>query len=88
MEMEEGEISHKKLDGIVDGMEDLEEIGNTPIAYVKCFYKKEFLDFVGNDDNTTRTFIITVVSTMGSVIGFIVCVCIFLKRRKQKKNPK
>ncbi|XP_058224726.1 cysteine-rich receptor-like protein kinase 44 isoform X2 [Rhododendron vialii] len=40
------------------------------------------------DDNTTRTVIIIVVSTIGSVIGFIVCVCIFLRKRKQKKNPK
>ncbi|KAG5541648.1 hypothetical protein RHGRI_021476 [Rhododendron griersonianum] len=42
----------------------------------------------GKHDNTTRTVIIIVVSTIGSVIGFIVCVCIFLRKRKQKKNPK
>ncbi|KAI8548198.1 hypothetical protein RHMOL_Rhmol07G0254300 [Rhododendron molle] len=42
----------------------------------------------GKDDNTTRTIIIIVVSTIGSVIGFIVSVCIFLRKRKQKKNPK
>ncbi|KAF7137814.1 hypothetical protein RHSIM_Rhsim07G0197600 [Rhododendron simsii] len=42
----------------------------------------------GKDDNTTRTIIIIVVSTIGSMIGFIVCVCIFLRKRKQKKNPK
>ncbi|KAG5541646.1 hypothetical protein RHGRI_021474 [Rhododendron griersonianum] len=42
----------------------------------------------GKDDNSTQTVIIIVVSTIGSVIGFIVCVCIFLRKRKQKKNPK
>ncbi|KAG5541631.1 hypothetical protein RHGRI_021459 [Rhododendron griersonianum] len=44
--------------------------------------------FNGKDDNTIRTVIITAVLTIGSVIGFIVCVCIFLRKRKQKKNPK
>ncbi|KAG5541632.1 hypothetical protein RHGRI_021460 [Rhododendron griersonianum] len=54
----------------------------------KCFYKKEFLDFAGKDNNTARTVIITGVSTLGFVIVFIVCVCIFLRKRKQKKNSK
>lgn len=57
------------------------------MTYVWCFYKKKFLDFAGKDDNTTRTIII-VVSSLGSVIVFVVCACIFLRKRKQKRNPK
>ncbi|KAI8548192.1 hypothetical protein RHMOL_Rhmol07G0253700 [Rhododendron molle] len=41
----------------------------------------------GKKDNTTRTIIISVF-TITPVIGFIVCICILSRKRKQKKMPK
>ncbi|CAL5345849.1 unnamed protein product [Camellia sinensis] len=40
----------------------------------------------GKNDNTTLTIIIVVVSSITSMMIFMVCICIFLRKRKQRKS--